>query len=216
MRLHVRVLRNIQPCRLQISAFVLFACLVCSQTAFSQTPFKNTYSLGGGIEIACCANGQFYGFTPVIQDTSLTGKVKIFSVSVSDKANISIANNGNCCAGTTWEIFIGSASCGFPVGQEEGGISLATYSCSASNASTQLVFNTNGVFSPPTVGKFAGKYNFQTGKFTTNDIGTFLSATTAPTDMPQGLFAQILLWSGDQDIELFLKNISITVEGVIE
>ncbi len=210
MRLPINFLRGI-PCNL----FVLLACLVYSHTAFSQTPFSRTYNLGGGIEIACCADGQFYGFTPLIQDTSLSGNVKIDSVSVSDNAKILVANNGNCCAGTTWEIFIGSASCGFPVGQEEGGISLATYTCNAENAETQLIFNTNGIFSPPAIGKFAGKYNFVTGKFTANDIGTFLSATTSPSDLKQGLFAQILLWSGDQDIELGLKSISITITGVI-
>jgi hypothetical protein len=200
------------PCKM----LVLFACLVCSHVAFSQTPFTRTYNLGGGIKIACCADGQFYGFTPLIQDTSLSGTVKIVSVSVSDNAKILIANNGNCCAGTTWEIFVGSASCGFPVGQEQGGISLGTYSCSADNAETQLIFNTNGVFSAPTTGKFAGEYDFNTGKFIANDIGAFISGTTSPSDLTEGLFAQILLWSGDQDIELGLRNISITITGVVE
>lgn len=202
-------------CRL-INAFVLFACLVCSHIAFSGTPFTKTYNLGGGIEIACCADGQFYGFTPLIQDTSLSGTVKIASVSASDDARILVANNGNCCAGTTWEIFVGSASCGFPVGQEEGGISLGTYTCNAEDAETQIIFNTNGVFSPPTTGKFAGEYNFNSQKFTANDMGTFISASTSPSELTQGLFVQILLWSGDQDIEMDLKNISITIKGVIE
>src|SRR5579862_802416 len=172
--------------------------------------FSKTYQLGGPIHVSCCVNGMAYGFTPVIQDASISGNVQITSISVSDTGNIA-ATDPNGIAGTTWEVFVGSSSCGFPVGQQQGIISLNTYSC---NAQTQLIFNTNGNFTAPAAGVFSGSYNFQTNTLTTNDIGQLITGTTATTNLTQGLFAQILLWGGDQGADLTLNNISITINGI--
>jgi hypothetical protein len=156
--------------RLSIALLVLSGYLICSHPAFSQTTFTRTYQLGGGIEVACCAKGPMsWGFTPVIQDMSVAGNVQITSVSVSDTGNI-LATDPNGVAGTTWQVFIGPASCGFPVGELQGLVQLSTYSC---NTPTQLILNTNGVFSAPATGTYAASFNFTTGTFTANDIGAF-------------------------------------------
>jgi hypothetical protein len=113
--------------RLPIALVIVFACLAYSQPVYSQTSFTKTYQLGGGIEVACCAKGPMsWGFTPVIQDTSLSGNVEITSVSVSESGNI-LATDPHGVAGMTWEVFIGSPSCGFPVGQLQGSVNLGTY-----------------------------------------------------------------------------------------
>lgn len=193
-------------------ALILLVCLVCSGSVYSQTSFTRTYHFGGSIEVACCSKGPMsWGFTPVIQDTSLSGNIQINSISVTDTGSIS-ATDPNGVAGTTWEIFVGSSPCGFPVGEVTGVVNLSTYSC---NAPTQLVFNTNGVFQAPATGTFSGSYNFTTATFTANDMGAFVSDTNAPANLTQGLFAQILLWGGDVGADLTLSNISITVTGTV-
>ncbi|HEY4977991.1 MAG TPA: hypothetical protein VII25_02380, partial [Candidatus Acidoferrum sp.] len=121
--------------KLQLALLALFALLLCSSPAFSQTPFTKTYQLGGGLEVSCCTGPMGYGFTPLIQDHSLGGNITINSISVSDDGNI-IATDPNGTAGTTWEIFVGNSSCGFPVGELHGTISLSTYTCASP---TQLV-----------------------------------------------------------------------------
>lgn len=193
--------------------FVLLAAfLMMSHFAFSQTSFTRTYQLGGGIEVACCAKGPMsWGFTPVIQDTSLSGNVQITSISVSDSGNI-LATDPHGVAGTTWEIFVGNASCGFPAGEVQGVVNLGTYSCSAP---TQLIFNTNGVFSPPASGTFAASFDFTTGTFTANDLGAFILGTNVPSNLTQGLFVQVMLWGGDNPSDLILSDISVTVAGTV-
>ena len=112
--------------RLPIALLIVFLCVVYSHPAYSQTTFTRTYQLGGGIEVACCAKGPMsWGFTPVIQDTSLSGNIQITSISASDSGNI-LATDPNGVAGTTWEIFVGPAPCGFPVGEVQGVIQLQT------------------------------------------------------------------------------------------
>src|ERR1700689_1008879 len=99
--------------RLPIALLIVFLCVVYSHPAYSQMTFTRTYQLGGGIEVACCAKGpRSWGFTPVIQDTSLSGNIQITSISASDSGNI-LATDPNGVAGTTWEIFVGPAPCGF-------------------------------------------------------------------------------------------------------
>jgi YVTN family beta-propeller protein len=189
---------------------LLIGCLLASHYAVSQTSFTRTYQLGSGIEVACCAKGPMsWGFTPVIQDTSLSGNIQITSISVSDNGNI-LATDPNGVAGTTWELFIGNSSCGFPVGELQGVVNLTTYSC---NTQTQLILNTNGVFSAPATGTFAATYNFTTSTFTANDTGQLISGSTATTNLTQGLFVQLLLWGGDQGADLILSNISVTITG---
>jgi len=189
---------------------LLIGCLLASHYAVSQTSFTRTYQLGSGIEVACCAKGPMsWGFTPVIQDTSLSGNIQITSISVSDNGNI-LATDPNGVAGTTWELFIGNSSCGFPVGELQGVVNLTTYSC---NTQTQLILNTNGVFSAPGTGNFAATYNFTSSTFTANDTGQLISASTATTNLTQGLFVQLLLWGGDQGADLILSNISVTITG---
>jgi hypothetical protein len=181
----------------------------------AQTPFTRTYQLGGGIEVACCAKGPMsWGFTPVIRDTSLSGNVQITSVAVSDSGSV-LATDRNGVAGTTWEIFIGASPCGFPAGELQGSVSLTTYSCSSSTASTQLIFNTNTVFSGPVPqsGIFSASENFITNVFTASDIGQFISGTTTASNVTQGLYLQVLLWGGDVGADLKVSNISVTVTG---
>jgi RHS repeat-associated protein len=191
-------------------SFLLLVSFCLSLPGKAQTPFTRTYSLGGGINVSCCTGGMSWGFTPVIQDTSLTGEVQITSITVSDSANI-LAVDYNSVAGTTWEIFAGTASCGFPPGEDTGVISTGTYQCP--NAQTELIFNTNAVWSPPATGTFAGSFNFQTGVLSTNDLGQFILGATSPMTLTQGLYVQILLWGGDVGANLNLSNISITITG---
>jgi YVTN family beta-propeller protein len=195
--------------KIQLAFLAVFVILVCATPVLSQTPFTKTYQLGGNIGVSCCTGAMTYGFTPVIQDHSLSGNVQITSVSFSDTGNIS-ATDPNHTAGTTWEIFIGTTSCGFPAGQQQGSISLSTYTCSSP---TQLVANTNGNFVAPTSGVFAASYNFQTAAFTANDTGQLISASTVPFTLNNGLFLQVLLWGGDVGASLQLNNITVTVTG---
>lgn len=197
------------PKKIQFALLTLLAVLICSLPALAQTPFTKTYQLGGNIEVACCNGPMAYGFTPVIQDHSLGGNVQITSVSFSDTGNI-YTTDPNGIAGTTWELFVGTTSCGFPVGQLHGNINLSTYTC---GSPTKLVVNTNGNFVAPTTGAFSASYNFQTSVFTANDIGALVSASTAPSTLNSGLFLQVLLWGGDQGADLRLDNITVTVSG---
>ena len=199
-----------------IALLILASCFFFPSTASSQTSFTRTYQLGGGIEVACCSKGPMsWGFTPVIQDTSLSGSVQITSISASDSGNI-LATDPNGVAGTTWEIFVGSTPCGFPVGEVQGVIQLGTYSCTAP---TQLIFNTNLVFpAPGSTGTYAASFNFGTSTFTTVDssqLSGLVLGTTAPTNLNQGLFLQILLWGGDVGADLQLSNITVTVTGTL-
>jgi YVTN family beta-propeller protein len=196
----------------QLLLLVAIGFLFGSTPSFAQTPFSRTYHLNGNIEVSCCTNGESYGFTSLVQDTTLSGPLKITSISVSDSGNI-ITTDPNGVAGTTWEIFVGNSSCGFPVGQfNNGSIQVGTYTC---GAATQLIFNTNGTFTAPTSGAFAGSYNFQSAQLTTNDLGQFVSASNNPTSLSSGLYVQVLLWGGDVGADLKLSNISLTVTGTI-
>ncbi len=195
--------------KLSLVLLTLLGLLTCCTAAFSQTAFTRTYQLGSGIEVSCCTAGMAYGFTPLIQDHSLGGNVQINSISVSDDASI-VATDVNGVAGTTWEVFVGTGSCGFPVGEQHGTISLSTYSCSSP---THLFFNTNGNFTAPQLGTFSGTYNFLTSTLTTNDTGALVSASTTPSTLTQGLYLQILLWGGDVGADLKLSNITVTVTG---
>src|SRR6202790_4365761 len=197
---------------LQLAVLVSLTCFAFPGPASAQTPFTRTYQLGGNIEVSCCTNGMSYGFTPVIQDNSLSGPIQITSISASDNGSI-LATDPSGVAGTTWEIFVGTASCGFPVGQiSHVSIQLGTYTCSSA---TQLIFNTNGTFTAPASGTFAGSYNFEASTFTANDMGALVSAHTTPSTLSQGLFVQILLWGGDQGADLKLSNISLTITGTV-
>ena len=92
---------------------VTIGCLILLFYAFpavSQT-FTRTYQLGGGLQVACCnfGSGLLYGFTPLIQDPTLTGNVRITSISVSANGNVN-GTDPNGIAGTSWQIFAGPCS----------------------------------------------------------------------------------------------------------
>lgn len=199
-------------------AGVLFF-LISAGLANSQTTFKKTYQLGVGPLVSCCQNGMSYGFTSVLHDPSITGNVQITFISAS-AGGLVTATDPNGIAGTTWEIFLGPDvdGCAFPAGRHHAAsISLTTYTCSTTNASTQLIFNTNGQFTTiPTGAYYQGGYNFVNQVFKANDLGQFIFATTSASSFPDGLSLQILNWGGDQGAAIQYGQISVTVAGIIE
>jgi hypothetical protein len=200
-----------------LAAFVF--ALAGATPAHAQTFFKKTYTIAHGPEVSCCQNGMSYGFTPVLHDASISGNVEIFSITATANASVKLTDP-NGIAGMTWEIFLGPsvADCGFPVGQQHAAfIDLTTYTCSASLATTQLIFNTNGVFNTaPTAGHYEGGYDFPKATFKANDLGQLVSETTAPAFFADGLSLQVLNWSGDQGADLQMASITITVAGAMQ
>lgn len=199
-----------------LAAFVFI--LAAGTPAHAQTFFTKTYTISRGPQISCCQSGMTYGFTPVLHDATISGNVEIFYITATANASISGADP-NGIAGMTWEIFLGPSvqDCGFPVGQQAGSINLDSYTCSDTIATTQLIFNTNGEFNTiPAAGHYLGTYDFPKATFKANDLGQFISGTTAPSFFADGLSLQVLNWSGDVDVDLQMATITITVAGAME
>ncbi len=199
-------------------AALVLALLALPSVLNAQTRFQKTYKVGRGPEVSCCQNGMAFGFTSIVHDPSIAGTVEITLITASSGGKV-IATDPNGIAGTTWEIFLGPAvdACAFPVGQQRGGaVNLETYTCSTTDASTQLIFNTNGMFTTaPTAGHFLGSYDFPQTTFKANDIGQLVSAVTSTSSFPNGLSLQVLNWGGDVGADTQFGEITVTVSGIM-
>jgi hypothetical protein len=192
-----------------VAGVAIVAAATWMQASAAQT-FQKTFNVPGAITTACCT-GYSYGFTGVINDPELTGNVAITSISVSAVANITspdLINN----AGLDWEVFIGPAAFGLPVGQ------VTASSVYPGNifapSSVQLRFAEISQGAAGGVMTFNGTYNFQTNLLTTNaQTMIFKAAAAAPLDLSNGLVLQAFLWSGALGSNITWTNISVTVAG---
>ncbi len=178
----------------------------------AQTPFTRTYTFNNSLDLACCSLPYNYGFTDLVQDTSISASnVQITSIAIS--GSISVASpDVNGAVGFDWDVFIGPSSFGFAAGQVSN--SSAYPGSITSNAPTLFLSALGSPARPGTTIAFGDEFNFQTNKFTTNNpFFNFKEALTSPMNLTNGLYLQVLAWSGAVNIHLILSNVQVIVTG---
>jgi probable HAF family extracellular repeat protein len=187
-------------------------CLAYVDPARAQATFKRTYTFPGTIRVGCC-NGYTYGFSPVIIDPTVVGeRIQITSIFVSATGAINSPDLlGD--AGLDWEVLVGPSSFGLPIGQITASSKYPGFISSSSPTQFRFAEIDHSASGSVT---FSGSYNFQTNGFVTNAQVTNLKAAfAAPTNLRQGLFLQVFVWSGAIGASIDFSGITVTVSGTI-
>jgi hypothetical protein len=194
---------------------LLLALLFSTQAV--AVPFERTYNFQGGFHIFGHlpypqTNGFDYYFTPLAVDSSLSGEaVTIHSITVS-----SFGHNQGEVINFDWEVYLGPSPFGLPEGQFIGTHvdPVAGYSRSAP---TQLRFVIGDRYDTQSY-MFSGHFDFLTHTMTAAPhLSALKAAFTSPMDLPDGLYAQVFLWTADnRDCNIEFDQLTLIVRGDIE
>lgn len=181
-----------------------------AQKVQAQATFARTYNFPGSLNLACCSSIN-YGFSPVLNDTSLSGTVQITTITVTATV---LVNSPNILgvADFDWEVLMGPSSPGFTPGQVTNG-SYPGYI--TSDAPTQFHPAPNLNASAGQMLTFTNSYDFTTGTLTapSPEIVYLYGASAPPMDLNNGLYIQVFAWSGGTNVDLTMSNIQVVVTG---
>ena len=177
--------------------FVPFGLWAQSRTVTYIFPQSFNVSLG---------TGYSWGITSLHPDPSITGQTTVANISVSGSASVTGAPTG----GFDWIVLVGSAPFGFPTSGQV------------------FVNSTNNPFSlsptAPVEFHFAeqpggstvinGSFDFPTNAFSTPCCGVnrYVSATASPMNLTNGLYVQMLLYTGDPTTNMTVSNLQVTLQ----
>ena len=209
----MRMNKWVKIIQILIIAFI-FSCF--TPTPGNCVPFEVTFNFTGGFHIyGQEPDPHIYGFdyyfTPLALDPSLLGNgVTISSINVSAPGT----SQGEVI-NWDWEVFLGPSPFGLPEGQF-----VATHVDPVSgyirNAPTQLQF-VDGVLFAQGNYIFSGNYDFVTNTMTaTPSLEILKNASTSEMDLPNGLYAQLFFWTGDnRNCYISFEDVTLTVRGDI-
>jgi len=190
---------------------VLLVLLLLSSKSALAVPFEVTYHFPGGFHIRYSEIGIDYFFTPLALDSSLEGaSVTIHSISVS-----SFGHNGAEVINFDWEVYLGPEPFGLPQGQfiraqVDPNIGYVR------SAPTQLRFVIGAKFDIQDY-LFAGDFDFLSHAISaTPYLSRLKGAFTSPMDLPDGLYAQLYLWTLDsRGCYITFDELTLVVRGEI-
>jgi hypothetical protein len=199
---------------LAVGAFLLTPDGAVAQQPY---PFQAIFELDGGGHIFGYppnpqVNGFDYFFTPLELDTDLSGTgVTIANVEVS-----AFGENNGSVVNWDWEVHLGPEPFGLPEGQfvETHVRPIIGYT---RTAPTQLRIVIGSQFDTNSY-PFSVNYSFTDHTIAVVPyLSQIKAAFTSPQDLPDGLYAQLFFWTGDNRIcDITFGDATLVVRGTIE
>jgi hypothetical protein len=176
--------------------------------------FKSTFKFSGfplNLSLTFDPTQFNYGYTSLESDRTVTGEgIRIKSVRVDLKVRVHLEHA--CC--DVWVLLGPGPALFMP-----GAISASTYSFVAPShqiapVQAQFVIGNGGQpLTKEDVVPFYATYDFESGQWGGNVDSTTKEFSAPQLSLPNGLYAQVFLWSGNTAVNLDIESLSLVVEG---